>query len=168
MGNLIQNTELFTAIVPSPCVIRKVREEFGILGNMSKHEIEYGDIEWPTSEHLFQALRFSSNSEIRELLLKEKNPLQAKWKVKARRHEMTVEPLSNQDLENMRLVLRLKLDQHPRTVGKVLASTKGRTIVEDCSNRQQGSGLFWGAAFSEGLWSGKNWLGRLWMELRDE
>jgi len=41
-------------------------------------------------------------------------------------------------------------------------------IVEDYSKRPHGIGLFWGAAMRENDWHGENWLGVLWMELRDQ
>lgn len=44
----------------------------------------------------------------------------------------------------------------------------GICIVEDCTKRQRGSGLFWGAALIDGKWQSQNWLGQLWMELREE
>ena len=58
---------------------------------------------------------------------------------------MVVEPLSQQDLDNMRLCLRLKVEQHPE-LARRLVDTKEEFIVEDCTKRQRGSGLFWGAA----------------------
>ena len=82
------------------------------------------------------------------------------------RLDMVVEPRSSADLDNMRLVLRLKLQAHPSLASQLLATGSAR-LVEDCSRRAKGSGLFWGAALRNGQWVGENWLGRLWMELRD-
>ncbi len=67
----------------------------------------------------------------------------------------------------METVLRLKLDQHPR-LKELLLATGQEEIVEDCSNRQRGNALFWGAALQGGTWVGENRLGRLWMRLREE
>ncbi len=78
---------------------------------------------------------------------------------------MVVEPRSPADLDNMRLVLRLKLQAHPALRRQLLATGAAR-LVEDCSSRAKGSGLFWGAALREGRWVGENWLGRLWEEQR--
>ena len=146
-------------------IIRKVREPFGILGNMSQHPVEFEGLKYHTTEALFQALRFPVGSEIRELIRQEKNPMKAKMLAKSHTELMIVEQLSQQDLDNMRFVLRTKLDAH-ESVRKVLASTGQDLIVEDCSNRPHGSGLFWGAQLVEGSWNGLNWLGKLWMELR--
>jgi hypothetical protein len=79
---------------------------------------------------------------------------------------MTVRPLGEQDLRNMKVILRLKLDQHPTLQAK-LQATGSRPIIEDCTRRARGSGMFWGAARQEdGTWVGENWLGRLWMQER--
>ena len=91
----------------------------------------------------------------------------AKMKAKKNKDRMVVVPLSGEDLDNMRLVLRLKLLQHPILRDDLLASAD-EEIVDDCTKRPNGSGLFWGAANRDGEWVGENWLGRLWMELRSE
>jgi predicted NAD-dependent protein-ADP-ribosyltransferase YbiA (DUF1768 family) len=81
--------------------------------------------------------------------------------------QMVVEPMSALDLDNMRLCLKLKIEQHPELREKLI-QTGEAPIMEDCTRRQRGSGLFWGAALIEGEWKGQNWLGRLWMELRQQ
>lgn len=86
-------------------------------------------------------------------------------KAKQNKAKMIIEPMTTPDIENMRLVLRLKIEQHPELRKKLIES--GETfMVEDCTKRQRGSGLFWGAALIDGAWVGNNWLGKLWMELR--
>lgn len=158
-------------------IIKKVREQFGCLGNMSRHSVmisnkllhkddSEGEVVFGTAEGLFQALRFNDKG-VQLLLAGEPNGFKAKLLAKGRSEFMVVEQLSEQDLENMRLVLRLKFQQH-KEVQDVLALTKKDLIVEDCTNRQRGSGLFWGAAFLGGEWRGQNWLGRLWMEIREQ
>ena len=138
---------------------------------MSFHLSSIGGARKKSKNYLFQALRFGESHDIHEEILAEKNPMKAKWKAKARKEEMIVEPLSEEDLDNMRLVLKLKLDRH-KDVQKKLRDTRQSQIVEDCSNRPGGSGLFWGAKLESGSvltageWTGKNWLGRIWMELR--
>lgn len=149
------------------CLIRRVREEFGALSNMSPHEVSFGDEVWPRAEHLFQALRFSRYHPIRGLLRLTPNPMAAKMLVKPLLEDATVTPRSAEDLANMRLVLQLKLAQHA-DVKTLLKSTGSRLIVEDCTARPSASGLFWGAANQGGQWHGENWLGRLWMELREQ
>lgn len=79
---------------------------------------------------------------------------------------MIVTPWSQEDLDLMEFVLRLKLRAHPELKAALL-DTKDATIIEDCTNRPQAA-LFWGAALQgDGAWKGDNHLGRLWMKLRD-
>ena len=160
--------------------IRKVAEPFGALGNMSPHKVDttahhwMPDIlrrEWRTSEALFQAMRFcgSSNETVDEVITdiwRHKSPMGAKLVAKKNQDSMLVDPCSFDDTENMRTVLWLKLGQNAE-VAEVLTSTIGMTIVEDCSNRMSGSGLFWGAALMHwGRWVGENHLGKILMDIR--
>jgi len=148
-------------------LIRKVKEQWGSLGNMSPHPVIYEGSIWKTTEALFQALRFRDPAH-REEIRMESSPMGAKFKSKslAKVWPRMVIPLSEDDLNNMRLVLRLKYEQHA-DIRELLAQTGSDTIVEDCTARQHGSGLFWGAGLqSDGSWKGKNWLGQLWMEIR--
>ena len=131
---------------------------------MAPFRVTYNGTEWLTTEALFQALRFD-NEEIREAIRAEKSPMGAKMKAKKHKSEMVIEPLSEADINNMRLVLRLKIEQHPE-LRETLIESGDAFIVEDCTKRQRGSGLFWGAALIDGSWVGQNWLGKLWMELR--
>ena len=142
----------------------KVALPFGWLGNMAPYPVTYGGKAWRTTEALFQALRFEDES-IREAIRQEKSPMAAKMVAKRHKSQMVVVPMGAADLDNMRLVLRLKLQAHPALRRQLLATGAAR-LVEDCSRRPHGSGLFWGAALREGRWVGENWLGRLWEELR--
>ncbi|MBR9800452.1 NADAR family protein [bacterium] len=147
-------------------LIRKVKDEYGWLGNMSPYPVSHNGKTYRTTEALFQALRFDDD-EIIESIREQKSPMAAKMKAKKHRNRMVVEPLSRDDLDNMRLVLRLKLLQHPK-LRTLLFATGDQEIVEDCTKRPRGSGLFWGAAEANSQWIGENWLGRLWMDLRAE
>ena len=147
-------------------LIRKVKEQHGWLGNMSPYPVEFNGRLYRTTEALFQALRFS-DEEVIEAIRAEKSPMAAKFVAKRHKDKMVVEPLSADDVNNMRVCLRLKVDQHPKLRDRLLA-TGDVEIIEDCSKRKRGSGLFWGAALEDGVWKGANMLGKLWMELRDD
>lgn len=147
-------------------VIGKVKDDGGCWGNMSPYPIQHEGKRWLTSEALFQSLRFA-DEEIREAIRNEKSPMGAKMKAKKHKAAMVIEPMTDEDLENMMLCLRLKIEQHPK-LREMLIESGDAYIVEDCTNRQRGSGLFWGAALIDGHWVGDNWLGELWMELRAE
>jgi len=145
----------------------KVKLPFGWLGNMSPFPITHGGKDWFTTEALFQALRFD-DEEIIEGIRAIKSPMTAKMAAKKHKEAMIVEPLSDQDVENMKLCVRLKLEQHPDLVPQLL-ETGDALIVEDCTSRgRRGSNLFWGAVKTENGWEGENKLGNIWMEIRNE
>lgn len=146
-------------------LIRKVKEPHGWLGNMSPYPVQFEGKQYRTSEALFQALRFD-DVQIIESIRDQKSPMAAKMIAKKNRGHMVVKPMSDDDLDNMKMVLRLKIEQHPKLKAD-LTGTGNEAIVEDCTKRPRGSGLFWGAALKEDKWVGENWLGWLWMELRD-
>lgn len=147
--------------------IRRVRDPFGYLGNMSRHPVSYHGAggEFATAEALFQALRFPRDSQLREEIRTARSPMAAKMHAKQHIALMHVVPRSAQDLENMRFVLSLKVVGHSE-VKNGLLSTGDRHIVEDCTARQTEGGLYWGAALRGDEWFGLNTLGTLWMEMR--
>ena len=159
----------------SDVIIRKVDEEYGWLGNMSPHPVEHDGIWWKTAEALFQALRFPMDAvndegeNIREIIRAQKSPMAAKMKAKSSKSQMIIEPMGVEDLKNMKMVLRLKFKWNCNPLERDLLATGDRVIVEDCSKRPRGSGLFWGAKrLADGNWEGTNKLGQLLMELRTE
>lgn len=142
----------------------KVALPYGWLGNMSPHPVQFEGQEWRTAEALFQSLRFQ-DPEIREEIRSQKSPMGAKFVAKKHRSKMQVQPLSNQDLENMRRCVRLKLEFNPQLVD-LLKETQDLLIYEDVSSRMRGNNLFWGASFQEGELIGENQLGKIWMQIR--
>ena len=159
----------------SDVIIRKVKEVNGWLGNMSKHPVQHEEKWWLTAEALFQALRFPMDAvndkgeNIRELIRAQRSPMAAKMKAKSSKAQMIIKPMGDEDLDNMRMVLRLKFKWNWNPLERDLLATGDRFIVEDCSNRTGGSGLFWGAKrLPDGNWEGKNNLGQLLKELRTE
>jgi len=143
----------------------KVSLPYGWLSNMAPYKVTDEGLEWRTTEHLFQALRFSDN-EIREAIRSVASPMAAKMRAKANKDKMTVQPQCTQDLENMYKVLRLKVAQHPDLRVQLLA-TGNEVLIEDVTARPQGSGMFWGMAKMGESWQGKNMLGAIWMDLRE-
>lgn len=143
----------------------KVSLPYGWMGNMSPYPIKYEGKMWKTTEALFQAMRFQ-DEDIKELIRAEKSPMGAKMKAKSLANKMVITPTSDRDVENMRLCLTLKLEQHPELYEK-LRETGDQKIVEDVTNRNGNRHLFWGAKVIEGEIIGKNIMGELWMEKRD-
>ncbi len=144
----------------------KTKLPFGWLGNMSAFPIDFEGKEWRTAEALFQALRFEDDA-VKESIRVERSPMGAKIVAKKNAGKMVVVPTSEQDLKNMELVCRLKLEQHP-DLKIELKDTGDQLIVEDVTSRPNGRNTFWGAALKNGEWYGENFLGKLWMKLRSE
>lgn len=152
----------------------KVALPYGWLGNMAPYEVVtppgllkgQDGMTFRTTEALFQAMRFD-DPQIRIAIWREKSPMGAKMTAKHYADKMVVQPRSPQDLENMRKVLLLKVTQHSELDDQLVA-TGDAQIIEDCSSRRNDSGLFWGAANVDGMWVGRNELGKLWMELRKQ
>lgn len=162
----------------SKVIIRKVDEEYGWLGNMSPHPVEHDGIWWKTAEALFQALRYpigavnEKGENIRELIRAQRSPMAAKMIAKAGAimDQRNITAMGDEDLDNMRMVLRLKFKCNLNPLERDLLETGDRFIVEDVSNRPPSdSGRFWGAKrLADGNWEGTNKLGQLLMELRTE
>lgn len=152
----------------SEIAFTKVKLPYGWLGNMSPYPIDYEGKTYRTTEALFQCLRFTDFPEVQEEIRSQTSPMSAKMIAKS---YVNLIPNYNmcgeEDQKNMALCLQLKVEQHPQLV-KDLLDTGTTHIIEDCSSRPHGTGVIWGAAFQNGQWIGKNILGNLWMELREE
>jgi ribA/ribD-fused uncharacterized protein len=144
----------------------KVDLPYGWLGNMYACPIEYEGKKWNTSEALFQALRYE-NDEIREIIRNEKSPMTAKMKAKKFREQMVILPTSERDVENMKMVVKLKFDQHEVLKSKLIL-TGIHTIVENIGIRKGARDLFWGMKKVNGEWIGENMMGKILMEIRDQ
>lgn len=144
----------------------KVDLPYGWMGNMAPYPIIYENKRWLTSEALFQSMRFS-NEEIRELIRIQVSPMSAKMKAKKNRALYTVEPMSEQDVVNMKLCIKLKLVQHPILKTELL-KTGDNYIYENIENRKGARHLFWGAKLINDELIGKNMMGKIWMEFRDK
>lgn len=147
---------------------KKVSMPFGWMGNMAPYPITYQGIEYKTTEALFQSLRFEKRPEIQDEIRNQKSPMAAKMVAKQYKDLLATdgfEVLGLRDIENMKLCVQLKIEQHP-DLAQQLIETGNSIIIEDCSSRPQGSGLFWGAAYQNNKWVGKNVLGEILMEAR--
>ena len=155
-------------------IIRKVAEPGGWLSNMSPHPVEYEGLKWWHAEALFQALRFAPDDvEARQAVREPRSPMSAKMISKRYKARHVVIPLSAEDVANMKLCIRLKLESHGDLVGRLQASGDA-LLVEDCSSRgRRVNNLFWGAVRMPApeaalgyFWERQNMLGRLWMDER--
>lgn len=145
----------------------KSKLPYGWLGNMSPYPIEFNGKTWKTSEALFQALRFNDTS-IQEIIRGEVSPMGAKAIMNENSEHIIIAKHGPKDILNMKMCLRLKINQHPNLL-KELLETGDSVIVEDVTKRGDvGGNLFWGAMLVGDEWIGQNKLGEIWMEVRKE
>ena len=144
---------------PTPAVIRFYRTtgEHGCFSNFSRHSVWLNEKQWPTTEHYFQAQKFAGTeheeqvraaatpAKAAEMGRERKRPLRADW-------EAVKEPV-------MLSALRAKFTQHDE-LKAVLLGTGDADLVEHTTNDS-----YWGDG---GDGSGKNRLGVLLMQVRDE
>ncbi len=112
---------------------------------------------WKTSEHYFQAKKFEKTiheEEIRNISSASKAAKEGRKRTLPLRKDW-----EDVKLDVMRTALYEKFTQN-KGIKEILLSTKTATLVEHTTNDN-----FWGDG---GDGSGKNWLGKLLMELREK
>lgn len=145
-------------------VFSKTKEPFGGLSNMAGgFPLKVNGHSIRTSEALYQACRFPHEPEVQRLILAQASPMAAKMKSKPHRHN-TRPDWERVKVDIMRWCLRVKLVQNWEKFSQLLLETGERPIVEQ-SRRDD----FWGAKpVDEQTLVGRNVLGRLLMDLREE
>jgi predicted NAD-dependent protein-ADP-ribosyltransferase YbiA (DUF1768 family) len=102
----------------------KIDEPNGWLSNMSRHALRVprqpGGILYTTAEHFFQSERYTDPT-IRGAIQAVASPMSCKMKAKTFRKHQVITSHSPEDLDLMRKVLRLKLENHPALMEKLLA-----------------------------------------------
>jgi ribA/ribD-fused uncharacterized protein len=140
-----------------PIYFYRVNELYGEFSNFSKHPFEVDGKKWPTSEHYFQAHKFTGT------IHEETVRLAASAKEAARIGRDRNLPMrpdwEDVKLEVMRSALRHKFNAHP-TLVQLLLSTGDEEIIEQTTDD-----TYWGCGTRR---LGLNMLGRLLMELRAE
>ena len=116
-------------------------------------------------------MRYEGFPQVQSEIKSAKSPMSAKMAAKKHRALIAARESEANDLARMRECLLLKLKAHPDLKRRLLG-TKDARIIEDCTKRARGSGLFWGMARVENrlpdgsvitVWHGRNELGKLWM-----
>lgn len=132
--------------------------------NFYLRKVVLDDIEWPTSEHYYQAQKFIANPDIIYKILKEPYPYMIYkmankiYKDKQRQdwHEVKI--------DIMRKVVLAKFTQH-EDLKNLLFETGNSIIIENSPTDS-----FWGVGgFGNKYIDNKNnWLGKILMEVRDK
>lgn len=134
-----------------------VSDDFGQFSNFAPFPIKLDGEVWPTSEHYFQAQKFEDKA-YRQKIRETRSPMQAARMGRDRKQKL------RQDWEAvkdgiMRKAVRAKFTQHEQ-LRLLLLSTGEAKIVEHTQNDD-----YWGDG---GDGSGKNMLGRILMQVREE
>lgn len=133
--------------------------EFYPLDNFSSFKVEWNGYMYSTLEEAFQTARFIGSDE--ELVQKIKNSHSAHeaQKIAYQNLDKQRKDWEKVELEIMEELLRLKVEQNPYVLRKLL-ETKDYYIVEDSPKD-----AYWGWGENR---DGLNNLGRLWMKIRNE
>lgn len=133
------------------------RGDYGCFSNFSRHPIELDGKRWPTSEHYFQAQKFAG-TEHEEILRTAPTAMQAATMGRDRDRPLRTDWESVKD-DVMRKAVLAKFQQHDG-LRDVLLSTGDEEIVEATTGD-----YYWGCGQNG---SGKNMLGRILMEVRQQ
>jgi hypothetical protein len=145
--------------MPEPNAINfyGVNDEYGEFSNFAAFPIVIKKKRWPTSEHYFQARKFE-NPAHREEVRKVKTPMIAARLGRDRKKKLRRGWESVKD-NVMRDAVRAKFTQHDE-LRLLLLSTGDAKLVEHTAND-----AYWGDG---GDGSGRNMLGRILMEVREQ
>lgn len=165
----------------NPIAFTEAGLPYGWLGNMSGgYPVEFKGVRYPSTEALFQCLRFPDDGEAQEAIRTATTFMakkRARKRVKENPPRLRVPICDDADLARMKLCLVLKLAQNAQLIAPLMA-TGTADIIEDCTARpidteidgknHFGGKPFWGAKKTAAGWEGNNALGKIWMEIRGE
>lgn len=142
-------------------------DDGGWLNPRAPSPVTFDGIQFPTTEHLFQWLRFVGLPAIQDAIRAAASPADAKEIAIDHCRAIPGRIFSPADIDDLRRCLRSKLTQYPE-VGALLVATGQVRLVADLGDWEPCFPAFWGAVEADGEWQGANIVGCLWMELRDE
>lgn len=134
----------------------RVQDEYGVFSNFASYPVWLDGKRWPTSEHYFQAQKFT-HTEQREAVRAVRSPMEAARIGRDRNWPLRPDWEEVKD-EIMREAVWAKFTQHSQ-LRELLLSTGDATIIEHTENDS-----YWGDA-DDG--EGKNMLGRILTEVRE-
>ncbi len=144
-------------------VFAKTNEPFGGLSNMAPgYPLFVNDNIIPSSEALYQAMRYPLFPSIQHEIISQGSPMTAKM-ISRKHNGFTRQDWEDVKIKVMRWVLEIKLSQHWEKFSNLLDSTGDKPIVEYSAKDK-----IWGATkINANQLKGVNALGRLLMELRE-
>lgn len=134
-----------------------VKDDYGEFSNFATFPIVIGNVEWPTSEHYYQAHKYT-DPELMEKVRDAESPMAAALLGRDPNIPKRADWDEYKDIA-MEVAVRAKFSQHEE-LRVLLKSTKNAQIFEHTKND-----CYWGDC---GDRTGKNKLGLLLMKLRSE
>ena len=145
------------------CVtIRKITEEWGVLGNFAHTPLTVHGVTLNTSEQLFQLMKFVDEEPVLAVY-QARNP---KFRAKHLEKENRRRDWGSIIVDAMKFCLSTKFEQSEEFRDTLLRTT-GSYIVEDQTTFSKKTADTWGTKRVDDEYVGPNLLGRLLMELRD-
>lgn len=128
-----------------------------VLSNFSLHEVIFKWEVYKTAEHCYHCQRYDNEKIIHEI----KNSISPDeaWQLSQKYKSFQISDFDNRKVLLMKEILLAKVLQYP-SIGGFLMSTWSKSI-EKCLSADN----FWWTWID---WNGKNMLGKLWMEIREE
>lgn len=140
-------------------VVGFYEREFYPFSNFSSFQVFWDDKLWPTSEHAYQAARYIDvRPDYVETIRELPSAHQAFMFMREHRHDQRPE-WNIEKRDTMKDIVRHKLGQHSYIQAKLL-QTSNFELIEDSPFDS-----FWGWGADR---RGRNELGKIWMELREE
>ena len=142
------------------CVFRNTRGQWGLFNNTARlpNPVLAADRTFVSAEHLFQMARFRDAPEVQARIAGARSPGAAAKIGREAGNER--DPVwRTRRVDAMRWAIRMKREANPDLIDAALERTGNRPIVDASSEDP-----FWGV---QGV-VGRNTLGRLWMELRQQ
>ena len=135
----------------------RVGDAYGCFSNFSPHPIVLEGLEWPTSEHYFQAQKFAGTPHVEDVRAAD-SPMRAAEIGRERERPLRADWERIKD-DVMRAAVRAKFTQH-EDLRETLLGTGDAQLIEHTTND-----AYWGDG---GDGSGRNMLGQILMEVRAE
>ena len=132
-----------------------VDDAYGEFSNFARYPIRLNGKQWPTSEHYFQAQKFT-NAQIKERVRRANTPALAARLGRDRKLPLRRD-WDSVKLGVMRLAVQAKFTQHA-DLAALLLGTGEAVLIEHTEHD-----AYWGDG---GDGSGANWLGRILMDVR--
>ena len=147
------------SLPPKQILFYRVNEvPYGVFSNFdAKHPIKLLDIIWPSTEHLFQAMKFS-DADYREQIRLAPTPRDAAKMGRDKNHPLRHD-WEEVKYDIMWMAVHLKFNSYPE-LRELLINTGNAEIIEHTSNDST-----WADG---GDGSGKNWLGKILMDIREK